>query len=106
MPPTGPRPWPGAATRASRPGRPQRIALEPRRILLQRADPAGLGRAAPSLQVVQGLAGVAGARLEDRGQPATVFDQGVDARALFEPLLHLLARLGAEPATVVHQALA
>src|SRR3546814_8287551 len=56
----------------------QRVALQPRRILLQRADAGGFGLAAPFLQVAQGFTGVVAAGLEQRRQAHAVFDQGAD----------------------------
>src|SRR5690606_29643523 len=89
-----------------RPRRLQRVALQARRIFLQRADAGGLGFAAPFLQVAQRLARVGGAGLEHGRQAGAVFDQGADARTRLDPLLQLPARIGLEPAAVVGDALA
>src|SRR3546814_16921822 len=56
----------------------QRIALQSRRIVLQRADAVRFGLAAPLLQVAQGIAGVAEEGLEQRRQARAVFAQGAD----------------------------
>ena len=61
--------------------RPQRIALQARRELLQGTDAAGFGLVAPRLQVVQGFAGAVAARLEHRRQARAMLDQRADARA-------------------------
>src|SRR5688500_1604983 len=72
----------------------QRIALEPRRILLQHADAAGFGFVAPGLQLAQPLGGVVAARFEHLAQARAILDQRADARTLCDPGLQLLARLG------------
>src|SRR3546814_4017465 len=72
----------------------QRIALQSRRIVLQRADAGRFGLAAPLLQVAQGIAGVVAAGFEHRRQARAVFDQGADARARIHPLLQLPACVG------------
>src|SRR5690606_8706996 len=102
---TGPPSVPALSRRLC-PCRLQRVALQPRRVLLQRSDAGGLGLAAPFLQVAQRFAGIGGAGLEHRRQARAVLDQGADARARLDPLLQLPARVGLEPAAVVGDALA
>src|SRR5690606_19942942 len=96
----------GAPARRSGPRGLQRVTLEPRRIILQRADTAGLGLLAPGLQPLQTLGGVVAPGLEHFPQARAVFDQGVDPRALLHPLLQLGARFRTQPAAIVSQALA
>src|SRR5687768_14642058 len=84
----------------------QLVALQARREVLQRADAARFGFAAPRLQVLQRGRGVVAARFEHRREAGAMFDQGADARTLRDPFLHLLARVGLEPAAIVADALA